>query len=52
MLPGGQTWRSVDAVAQGAADGIGYNSRATMVLLVTTTGMFCDGEEGLRRMPG
>ena len=35
-------WRSVDAVAQGAAHGIGYNSRATMVLLVTTTGMFCD----------
>ena len=42
VLPGGQTWRSVDAVAQGAAHGIGYNSRATMVLLVTTTGMFCD----------
>ncbi|CAK9089499.1 unnamed protein product, partial [Durusdinium trenchii] len=42
VLPGGQTWRSVDAAAQGAAHGIGYNSRATMVLLVTTTGMFCD----------
>ena len=25
-----------------AAHGIGYNSRATIVLLVTTTGMFCD----------
>ena len=42
VLPGGQTSRSVDAAAQGAAHGIGYNSRATIVLLVTTTGMFCD----------
>ena len=41
VLPGGQTSRSVDA-AQGAAHGIGYNSRATIVLLVTATGMFCD----------
>ena len=38
VLPGGQTWRSVDAVAQGAAHGIGYN----LVSLVTTTSMFCD----------
>ena len=37
VLPGGQTLRSVDAAAQGAAHGIGYNSRATIVLLVTTT---------------
>ena len=42
VLPGRQTSRSVDAAAQGAAHGIGYNSRATIVLLVTTTGMFCD----------
>ena len=45
VLPGGQTPRSVDrmvAAAQGAAHGIGYNSSATIVLLVTTTGMFCD----------